>query len=191
MENIKRREALKRAAWFMGGVVSAPTVAGILNGCTPKPELAWTPTFFTEDQALLVSEVAEGIIPETDTPGAKKLGVPAFIEEMVSVVFPSETREKFISALKVFENDCKDQLGASFISLDSDQKKVFLNQKNDELKGRKSENAFFRMVKELTVVGYFTTEYGATQVLQYQAIPVEYHGCQPIEEAGNGKTWAT
>lgn len=191
MENIKRRAALKRAAWIMGGVISAPTVAGILNGCTPQPELTWTPTFFSEDQARLVGEIAEGIIPETDTPGAKKLGVPSFIEEMVSVVFPEEAQDEFMKGLEIFENDCKDQLGASYISLDSEKKKVFLKQKNDELKGHNSKNAFFRMVKELTVVGYFTTEFGATQVLQYQAIPVEYHGCLPIGEAGNGKTWAT
>ena len=50
---------------------------------------------------------------------------------------------------------------------------------------------FFWSVKELTLVGYFTTEYGATKVLQYVPVPVQWDGCLPLEEAGEGRTWAT
>ena len=47
------------------------------------------------------------------------------------------------------------------------------------------------MTKELTLLGFFTSEPGATQVLQYEPVPGAYHGCIPIAEAGNGKQWAT
>jgi hypothetical protein len=47
------------------------------------------------------------------------------------------------------------------------------------------------MAKELTLLGFFTSEPGATQVLQYIAVPGSYKGCVPLAEAGNGKTWAT
>jgi hypothetical protein len=46
------------------------------------------------------------------------------------------------------------------------------------------------MTKELTLLGFFTSQVGATQVLQYVAVPGSYHACIPLEEAGNGKTWA-
>ena len=46
------------------------------------------------------------------------------------------------------------------------------------------------MTKELTLLGFFTSEPGATQVLQYEPVPGAYHGCIPIAEAGNGKQWA-
>jgi hypothetical protein len=46
------------------------------------------------------------------------------------------------------------------------------------------------MTKELTLLGFFTSEPGATQVLQYVPIPGSWHGCVPLSEAGNGKTWA-
>ena len=54
-----------------------------------------------------------------------------------------------------------------------------------------SVSSFLLSVKELTMLGFFTSEAGATQVLQYQAVPGAYKGCVPVSEAGNGKTWAT
>lgn len=196
MEEINRREALRRAAWIMGGALSAPTIAGILNGCTPQPELTWQPSFFTEDQAKLVMEIAEGIIPETNTPGAKSLGVPQFIETMVSTVYNEKTRAEFVDGLTAFEATCKSEMGAAFVSLGNAEKEVFLKSQNDTIFGLKfvrgeKDRPFFWRVKELTLVGYYTTEHGATKELQYVAIPVELKGCIPLSEAGNGKTWAT
>ncbi|MDQ2656828.1 MAG: gluconate 2-dehydrogenase subunit 3 family protein, partial [Bacteroidota bacterium] len=50
---------------------------------------------------------------------------------------------------------------------------------------------FILMMKELTMLGFFTSQAGATQVLQYEAVPGAYKGCIPLSEAGNGKTWAS
>jgi len=50
---------------------------------------------------------------------------------------------------------------------------------------------FIMTTKELTLLGFFTSRVGATQVLQYVAIPGAYHGCLPVNQAGNGKRWAT
>lgn len=192
MENIKRREAIKRTAWIMGGVLSAPTIAGILNGCTPKPELTWTPSFFNEDQARLVMEVAETILPKTDTPGAKDLGVPGFIEEMVSIVWDEEKRNDFMQGLTQLNDACKKEMGTDFVSLDATKQKAFCKKKDEEAKTAPWEDKpVFWSLKELTIVGYYTTEHGATEELQYIAIPVEQHGCLPLSETGNGKTWAT
>lgn len=192
MENIKRREAIRRTAWIMGGALSAPTLAGLMNGCAPKPELTWQPTFFNEDQARLVMQVAETILPETDTPGAKSLGVPGFIEEMVSVVYDEERRTKFVEELTRFNEDCKKNLGDEFIALDAVKQKEFCQKKDAEAKAAPwGDKPVFWSLKELTIVGYYTTEYGATEALQYIAIPTEQHGCLPLSETGNGKTWAT
>jgi len=49
---------------------------------------------------------------------------------------------------------------------------------------------FILKLKELTMLGYFVSEPGATKVLQYIAVPGAYHGCIPLAEAGNGKAWA-
>jgi hypothetical protein len=51
--------------------------------------------------------------------------------------------------------------------------------------------SFILTLKELALLGFFTSQPGATQVLQYVAIPGAYHGCVPVNQAGNGKRWAT
>ena len=85
-----RREALKRTAWLMGGAVSAPAIMGILKGCTAKPTIDWKPVFLSADQGVLVSQVSEIIIPKTDTPGAKDVGVPGFIDQIVGECYAKE-----------------------------------------------------------------------------------------------------
>ncbi len=91
-----RREALKRTAWIMGGVVSAPAIMGVLKGCAAKPTIDWKPVFLSEDQGILVSQVAEIIIPKTDTPGAKETGVPGFIDLMLKDVYSKEDQDRFL-----------------------------------------------------------------------------------------------
>lgn len=194
MENIKRREALRRTAWIMGGALAAPTISGILNGCTPKPDLTWTPTFFDEEQARLVMQLSETILPETDTPGAKSLGVPGFVEEMVKIVYSDEDRNKFMQGMKAFDAACEKEAGSGFVALSAEKQTSYLKQIDQTAKDRKLPediHVFYWRLKEMTIVGYYTTEYGATQALQYIAVPVEQHGCLPLSETGNGKTWAT
>jgi gluconate 2-dehydrogenase gamma chain len=192
-----RREALKRTAWIMGGIVSAPAIAGILNGCKAKPGIAWKPAFLNQDQANLVSEVAEIIIPKTDTPGAKDAGVPQFIDLILKDVYPAEDQERFTTGLQAFDAEAQKAYGDTFNDLDADKQKEFVKKIHDEaINAEKNTNPapkrpFILMMKELTMLGFFTSEPGATQVLQYNAVPGAYKGCIPLSEAGNGKTWAS
>jgi len=192
-----RREALKRTAWIMGGVVSAPAVMGVLKGCAAKPTIDWKPVFLTEDQGILVSQVAEIIIPKTDTPGAKETGVPGFIDLMLKDVYSKEDQEHYLTGLKAFDEEAKKEHGDPFIELDSEQQAAFVKKVHDAAVQAEKDTEpapkrpFVLMTKELTMLGFFTSEVGATQVLQYVAVPGAYKGCIPLSEAGNGKTWAT
>jgi len=62
---------------------------------------------------------------------------------------------------------------------------------NTKISNHAYQRTFILATKELALLGFFTSQPGATQVLQYVAIPGAYHGCLPRKEAGNGKTWAT
>ncbi len=187
-----RREALRRTAWIMGGVVSAPAMMGILNGCAAKPTINWKPVFLSENQGILVSQVAEIIIPKTDTPGAIDTGVPGFIDLMVKECYSKEDQQKFIGALTAFEEEAKSAHGDAFIELSSEKQTDFVKKQYEAAVTNKPENRpFVLMMKELTMLGFFTSEAGATQVLQYVAVPGSYKGCIPLSEAGNGTTWAT
>jgi gluconate 2-dehydrogenase gamma chain len=192
-----RREALRRTAMLMGGVVSAPAIMGVLQGCTSKPGIDWKPEFLGEDQASIVTQVAEIIIPRTDTPGAKDVGVPAFIDQMLKEVYSKEDQEYFLSGLKEFNDGAKAEFGDVFSELEEDDQEAYLRKVHAEAVEAENntepapKRPFILMMKELTMLGFFTSEAGATQVLQYEAVPGAYKGCLPLSEAGNGRTWAT
>lgn len=194
---MNRREALRRTAWIMGGAVSAPAIMGILKGCAAKPTVDWKPVFLSQEQAVLVSEVAEIIIPKTDTPGAKETGVPAFIDLMLKDVYSKEDQDRYLQGLKDFDEAAKKEYGDPFIELNPEQQTAFVKKVHDEaIAEEKSDKKpekrpFILMTKELTMLGFFTSEAGATKVLQYEAVPGSYKGCIPLSEAGNGRTWAT
>jgi gluconate 2-dehydrogenase gamma chain len=193
---IDRREALRKTALLMGMAVSASALTGILQGCKATPELTYTPQFFTDDQARIIMEVAEIIIPKTDTPGAKDVGVPGFIDIMLKDCYKKEDQDRFIDGLTTFDEEARKAYGDSFIYCKPEQQVELVTKIHTAAIAESKENKeavkpFILMAKELTLLGFFTSEPGATQVLQYVAVPGSYKGCIPLAEAGNGKTWAT
>jgi hypothetical protein len=192
---IDRREALRKTALLMGAAVSASAMAGLLNGCKAKPDLNYKPVFFNEDQARLVSELSDIIMPKTDTLGAKEVGVPNFIDKMLNECYKKEDQDRFLAGLASFDEEAKKAHGDIFIYLKPEEQLVFVKKYNeDSVKASKEKpgpKSFFLMAKELTLMGYFTSEVGATKVLQYEAVPGAYKGCIPLKEAGQGRTWAT
>jgi gluconate 2-dehydrogenase gamma chain len=192
-----RREALKRTAMLMGGMVSAPAIMGVLKGCTAKPGIDFKPEFLTEDQASIVSQVSDIIIPRTDTPGAKDAGVPSFIDQILKEVYADEDRKRFTDGLAAFNEQARTEFGEAFADLEEADQTAFVKKLHDEaVKAEKTitpapPRPFVLTMKELTMLGFFTSEPGATQILQYVAVPGAYKGCIPLSEAGNSKTWAT
>jgi gluconate 2-dehydrogenase gamma chain len=194
---MNRREAIKRTAWVMGGVVSAPAIMGILKGCKAEPKIDWKPEFLTQPQASIVTEVAEIIIPKTDTPGAKDAGVPGFIDSILHDCYSKEDQERFTTGLTSFDEEAKKAYGDAFMDLEPEQQQEYVKKVHDEaIKVEQTtqpapKRPFILMMKELTMLGFFTSKPGATQVLQYDPVPGAYKGCLPLSEAGNGKTWAS
>ena len=198
--NMNRRQVLQRVAYLMGGAVSAPAVLGILNGCAPKQEeVSWQPEFLTKEQVAVVADIAEIIIPRTDTPGAKDVGVPAFIDTMLKNVYTQEDRERFVSGLQAFEEAARKAHGKGFVELNNGQQTELVQKLNNEAvatelaydpRPKELKRPFILMTKELTLLGFFCSEPGATKVLQHVAIPGKYEACVPLAQAGNGKAWA-
>jgi gluconate 2-dehydrogenase gamma chain len=200
---MNRREAIQRTAMVLGYAISAPALAGVLNGCKATPELTYKPLFFTEDQALTLSELAEIIIPKTATPGAKEAGVPAFIDSMVKEVYKKEDQDKFLKGLTEFEEDAQKSYGSSFGACKAEERVALFKKHHDAAIASMGtggptgwwntsggeDKPFVLKVKELTLLGFFTSEPGATQVLQYNAVPGPFKGCVPLAEVG--KAWAT
>lgn len=102
-DEITRREALKRTAFFIGGALSAPTIAAVLGGdasaWAATPDAAWKPRTLTAAQEALVATVAEHVIPTTDTPGARAAGVHRFVDALLTEHYSAAERERFLAGV--------------------------------------------------------------------------------------------
>lgn len=192
-EKITRKEALKRTSYLLGGVIFTPNMIGLLNGCSPNRTTDWKPVLFNHYEAKLVTTLADVIMPKDDYPSASEIGVPSFIESMVSTVYSEEQRKMFLNGLNDFGSLARGTLHIDFSESIEDQRFLFTYEQNEAALQLSNESAsepsFFMMFKELTILGYFTSEIGATQVLRYEPVPGYYSGCTPFDEVG--KTWAT
>ena len=197
---MNRREALQQVAWLMGGAVSAPAILGVLNGCTAKVDAGFRPVFLTEEQAAIVAEIAEIMIPRTATPSAKDVGVPQFIDTMLKDAYPRDDQQRYQDGLEAFDARAREIHQRGFLLLDAAQRARFVQTVHDEAIAAESKlhvplpklrRPFILMTKELSMLGFFTSQPGATQVLQYVAVPGAFRACVPLSVAGNGKTWGT
>jgi gluconate 2-dehydrogenase gamma chain len=186
---IDRREALRRAALLLGGVISAPVVTGLLAGCDTRrvPNGAWRPRALLPDQAELVATIAEHILPETDTPGARAVGVHQFIDAMLADGYAAPDRQRFAAGLADVDARARAAQGKTFMNCGREAQRALLDELDREAFAQ-PHGAFFRAFKELTLVGYYTSEVGATRELRYEPVPGHYAGCVPLTEIG--RTWA-
>lgn len=175
---MKRREAIQQAALMMGGMLSAPTLAGAMGRITNTgPSVA-----VSAEQEALLADVADVIIPTTTTPGAKAAGAEKFIVRVMRDCYPKEDQEKFYAGLAKLDANGKTKYGKGFMGLDTAQKNELVKQIMTE------DKPFFLRLKELTTTGYFTSEIGATKALEYLPVPGQFNGCMPLKPGQ--KTWA-
>jgi gluconate 2-dehydrogenase gamma chain len=194
---IDRRELLHRTAMILGGVISSGAAAGVLGGCAATPQAgADAPAFFTRAEMATVAAMSERIIPKTDTPGAIDLGVPAFIDRMMTGYYKERPRSILRAGLARADADAQAAHAKPFAALTEAQQVALMTVYDAEAYQMNRANAnnpdadqhFFRMMKELTTLGFFTTEYGSTKLLRYAAVPGPYLGDIPASEVGGA--WA-
>ena len=193
---MNRREAISRIALLVGGTLSAPTLFAMESVGKVKTRSALEAAFsLTEAQRAIVAEVAEHIIPKTTTAGAKDAGVPAFIVMMLNDCYksPEQTsflegvadlekknfislsKEEQIAALKQVETDTKELMK----SYEVKQVKVGDNVDKENLEGKKGV-PFWRLMKELTLLGYYTSEPGIKASFVYEPIPGKFEATKLV-----------
>ena len=169
-----RREAIKRTSLLLGGSLSASAMAGILAGCQPSNSVDWTPVFLDQDQAGMVEAIADCILPATSTPGALDVGVPSFVDLMLQETYSPEEQNRFTTGLSSLAKTSQARYQKDFSACKAEEQTTLLS----ELEKAVSDGpSFFKMIKELTLLGYFTSETIMTQVLNYQPVPGKYEGC--------------
>lgn len=168
-----RRELLKVLALALGGSVSGSCSRALLSAddfaAGQQPEL------FDAGQSANVAALAELIIPQTETPGAIQAGVPEFIHRIVAQWYTADERAAFLAGLKALKAASRARYRVEFANA-SDEQRAALLRAFEAAKPSSTERAFFLRVKELTVLGYYTSEIGGQQELLYRPVPGAYHG---------------
>jgi Gluconate 2-dehydrogenase subunit 3 len=190
---MNRREYIKNTAAALGLTLTGISMSEMLVSCQAQAQLDWKPAFFTNNQAALIAEIAETILPKTKTPGAKEMAVPQFIDKMVKETMDEASQKKLVVGLATFEEEVKAKYNIDFLSLKPDQRQEFL-EKLDKEKPRSGlsmwgialekdvpDATFFKIIKGLTLFGFFTSEEIGRNVLVYDPVPGEYIGCMPLK----------
>lgn len=198
---MNRRELLKLIAAATGGVVIGGEF--LLSGCK-NPESS-TPFEFTEDNIAFLDEVAETILPQTGTAGAKAAGVGRFMTVMVNDCYTKGDQEIFHKGINTLDDACKKMHSHGFMKASPEQRKELLisvdketkeyikkkaafdnEQKEKEKQGQEKgttdfkketmPNHYFQQLKQLAIFGYFTSEKGRKEGLRYMPVPGKYQG---------------
>ena len=234
---IDRREAIRRVTALLGGMALVGGGA-LMTGCRDRSEVARATTFSAEDVAFL-DEVADTILPETKTPGAKAAKVGAFMALMVTDTYDPDDQQHFRDGMRKLDEESMKENKLSFMKASPQQRLALLERLDKEQKGdadgrskaakerdakkaaadsaageadkrlpdQRKENAvggdgsgaaaitkdppkhYFRMMKELTLLGYFTSEIGYTKAMRYVESPGRFDPCLPY--APGETSWAS
>jgi hypothetical protein len=213
---IDRREAVRRVVAMLGGLtlVGGSSLMAACERQRPGGPRVAIGAFTVEDIDLL-DEIADTILPDTKTPGAKAANVGAFMALMVTDTYKPEDAQVFRDGMRTLDALCFQTNKASFVAAKSEQRLSLLEKVDREAKSymdlrseaRKSReradttaqtNAspppadppthYFRMMKELALLGYFTSEIGCTQALRYVEMPGRYDPC--VDYKPGDRAWA-
>ena len=200
---MERRELLKMIAVLTGGVMIGGNA--LLVGCRDGKKNGGN-TFSTEDHNFL-NEVADTILPATKSPGAKAANVGPFMALMVNDCYEESDQQTFREGIGKLNAACQKMHHIEFMKGSPDQKHSLLVALDQEAKDYQSKKAgledierkkdknfkglpnhYFTMMKQLTLLGYFTSEAGCKEALRYIAIPGRYEGSVPYKKGD--KAWA-
>ena len=218
---ITRREAIFRVTALLGGVALVGSGAW-LSGCRPD---AGSDAPFTADEIAMLDEIAETILPQTSTPGAKAAQTGAFMALMVRDSYDDGERKIFRDGMRAVDDATRKAYDVTFMnatppqrlavleSIDREQK-VYSDARAEErrtkslawLNDQRQEAApgadvgaatavtadqpahYFRMMKELALLGYFTSEIGCTQAQRYVEVPGRFD--PRVTYTRGDKAWA-
>ncbi len=194
---MNRREALAALSTVLGGTIIG--AQAFLSGCATPTPASTEPAFvgmLGEADVALLNEIGETILPTTPgSPGAGAANVGAFMNVMVTDCYSPEEQQIFQAGLPALAAAVQEQYGQDFASLTAEQKHEFVLGLEAEARHYATtrlpedpEIHYYSMIKQMTLLGYFTSEAGQTKALRYVAVPGRYEGCVPLEEGQ--RAWA-
>jgi hypothetical protein len=208
MRLINRREAIRRVSALLGGAAFVGGTGLLAAYEKASAPVDGTIGIFTAEDIAFLDEIAETILPATKTPGAKAAKTGAFMALMVTDGYSPAEQQIFHEGMRNVDGATRKETNHSFMeatplqrtavltALDHEQKRVMdaREMAEREMKGLaplastaasdaaasvNQSKHYFRMMKELALLGYFTSELGCTQALRYVESPGRFDACIP------------
>ena len=150
----------------------------------PQPDATYSPQFFNADEFRTVEILAAMIIPTDDAPGAKEAQVANYIDFVVFSAAELEPmlQKKWIDGMAFLERESQRQFSKSFREVDEGDRVKLLTDMSAPERDPKAQHegfAFFSLVKDMTVEGFYTSKIGLIDVLDYQGMNYmpDFPGC--------------
>jgi hypothetical protein len=204
LQLVSRREAIRRVGVLLGGVafVGGQDLLAAVEKANSAAEHA--PGKFSAQDIAYLDEIAETILPATKTPGAKAAKTGAFMALMVTDAYSADEQKIFRDGMRKVEAAMQQATQVSFMAATPAQRlailTVFDQEQKRAMNAREAVNFdeahkddklpahYFRMMKELAMLGFFTSEIGCNQVLRYVESPGRFDPCVPY--APGEPAWA-
>jgi hypothetical protein len=182
---MQRREVVR----FLGAALALPFLprsaeAAIQLGESLHARLGDVPfRTLNSDQRALVTNIAEMIIPETDTPGATRVKVPEFIDLILTEWASDGERATFLAGLGDIDARASTMGQSRFVDLASARKTELLTSLDAANTDKSGAGLAFARLKGLTVYGYFTSMTVQQDILKTQMFFNGYDGNVPFAPA--------
>lgn len=179
---MNRRDAIRHSS-----LLALAAMLGVTLPVRTWAALPATEGWSTDDEDLLTL-IGDTILPATpDSPGAGAVGIGRFITTMARFCQPPEAEAGVRQVLRELQKQSREHFPGGFAGLGTADRESVLSS-FEATAGSRSPNSF-RQIKELTLLGYFTSEVGATQALRYDPVPGAYRGSVRISDGD--RSWAT
>jgi hypothetical protein len=195
---MQRRDALKLLSAGAAMPALSPNLLAFFRAAQAQTGSGYKFRTLNPDQNLLVTTMAELIIPATDTPGAKGARVNEFIDVILTEWATESERQNFLDGLAGIDKESTDLFGKKFVDASAEQQTTLLRSRDDEAimhrahtrarhgntvpkeRDQQLVGNFWDVFKGITLHGYYTSEIGFSQELNLQIIPGAFHGCVPL-----------
>ena len=180
---MNRREAVQYISLLLGGTLVGSNV--FLSGCKSNTGVS---TSFSDTDVAYLDEIADTILPATKTPGAKAAKTGQFMTVMVNDCYEEKDQKIFHEGMAKLNDLSNKTYDNSFVKITPAQRHDLLvkldNEQKEYMKNKKKEEPshYFRMMKELTLLGYFTSEIGCKEARRYIETPGKYDGNLPYKK---------
>jgi len=180
---VNRRTLLRHAAQL-----AAAAALGSL------PHRGWSalprPDGWSAAEEALLDAIGETILPATPgSPGAGSVAIGRFILRMTADCHPPAAADAVRRLLGEVASRAQAAGARPFPELPAAEQERLLVALERQPPSARAGVAPWRHVKDLTLLGYFTAEAGATRALRYDPVPGAYRGSVPLRPGD--RAWAT